>query len=303
MAGVQTPTLRERIRLRNRIKTATETEAVGFQTMSRSTQITLYVTGTLVSVLMLFPFYWMVVTALRPLGFEADLSIIPRPYLAFENFTRAWGARDFTRYTINSTIITLVATVLTVFLNALAGFAFAKYRFPGRDIIFYAVLATMMVPFHITMIPVFVTLAKLNLIDTHLGVILPSAASAFGIFLIRQYMQSIPDELLDAARIDGASELGIFFRIIVPLSMPALAVLTIFSFLWRWNDFLLPLLVLTSPDMQTLPIGIATFIGEYRADWPAVMAVSLVSIMPTIIVFLFFQRYFVSGISMTGMKG
>jgi ABC-type glycerol-3-phosphate transport system permease component len=153
------------------------------------------------------------------------------------------------------------------------------------------------------MIPVFVTLARLNLVNTYWGVILPGVASAFGIFLIRQYMQSIPDDLLDAARIDGASELGIFFRIIIPLSKPALAVLVIFSFLGRWNDFLLPLLVLISPSMQTLPIGIASFIGEYRADWPAVMAVSLISILPTVIVFLFFQRYFVSGMAISGMKG
>ena len=275
----------------------------GYGRMSSQTKVLLYIVGAVVTVLMLFPFYWMIVTALRPPGTEADLTFIPQPYLAFENFTRAWNERPFTQFTINSTIIAVVGTVLTVFLNALAGFAFAKYRFPGREILFYAVLATMAVPFHITMIPVFVTLARLNLVNTYWGVILPGVASAFGIFMIRQYMQSIPDDLLDAARIDGASELGIFFRIIIPLSKPALAVLVIFSFLGRWNDFLLPLLVLISPDMQTLPIGIASFIGEYRADWPAVMAVSLISILPTVVVFLFFQRYFVSGMAISGMKG
>jgi ABC-type glycerol-3-phosphate transport system permease component len=280
-----------------------DTTAGGYRRMSNQTKVLLYIVGAVVTVLMLFPFYWMIVTALRPPGTEADLTFIPQPYLAFENFARAWNERPFTQFTINSTIIAVVGTALTVFLNALAGFAFAKYRFPGREALFYAVLATTAVPFHITMIPVFVTLARLNLVNTYWGVILPGVANAFGIFLVRQYMQSIPDDLLDAARIDGASELGIFFRIIIPLSKPALAVLVIFSFLGRWNDFLLPLLVLISPDMQTMPIGIASFIGEYRADWPAVMAVSLISILPTVVVFLFFQRYFVSGMAISGMKG
>lgn len=277
--------------------------AGGYRRMSTRTKVLLYIIGAVVTALMLFPFYWMIVTALRPVGSEADLSFIPQPYWAFENFARAWSERPFTQFLVNSTVIAVVGTALTVFLNALAGFAFAKYRFPGREILFYAVLGTMAIPFHITMIPVFVTLANLNLVNTYWGVILPGVASAFGIFLVRQYMQSIPDDLLDAARIDGASELGIFFRIILPLSKPALAVLVIFSFLGRWNDFLLPLLVLISPGMQTLPIGIASFIGEYRADWPAVMAVSLISILPTVIVFLFFQRYFVSGMAISGMKG
>jgi alpha-1,4-digalacturonate transport system permease protein len=188
-------------------------------------------------------------------------------------------------------------------LNALAGFAFAKYTFPGREILFYMVLATLMVPFQITMIPIYVTIAKLGLINSYWGVILPGAASAFGIFLIRQFMQSIPDELLDAARIDGASELGIFLRIVAPLSGPALAVLAIFTFLARWNDYLLPLLVMNRQAMFTLPIGITNFIGEYRAEWSLVMAVALISIIPPVLLFVFFQRYFVSGIAMTGMKG
>ncbi len=193
--------------------------------------------------------------------------------------------------------------MLAVALNALAGFAFAKYKFPGRTVLFYLVLATLMVPFQITMIPTYVTVAKLGLINNYWGVILPGTASAFGIFLVRQFMQSIPDELLDAARIDGSSEFGIFVRIIVPLSGTVLAVLGILTFLYRWNDYLLPLLVLNRQQMFTLPIGITNFIGEYQAEWSLVMAASLVSIVPTVGLFLFFQRFFVSGIAMTGMKG
>jgi alpha-1,4-digalacturonate transport system permease protein len=264
-----------------------------------------YVLLSVVSVLMLFPFVWMISTALRPEGHQAELSLIPQPYLAFENFARAWTYPHtlFNQYAINSLVIAVVSTVLAVSLNALAGFAFAKYNFPGRTVLFYLVLATLMVPFQITMIPTYVTVAKLGLINNYWGVILPGTASAFGIFMVRQFMQSIPDELLDAARIDGSSEFGIFVRIIVPLSGTVLAVLGLLTFLYRWNDYLLPLLVLNRQQMFTLPIGITNFIGEYQAEWSLVMAASLISIVPTVALFLFFQRYFVSGIAMTGMKG
>jgi alpha-1,4-digalacturonate transport system permease protein len=264
-----------------------------------------YALLSVVTVLMLFPFVWMISTALRPQGHQSELSLIPQPYLAFENFARAWTYPHtlFNQYAINSLVIAVVSTVLAVALNALAGFAFAKYKFPGRTVLFYLVLATLMVPFQITMIPTYVTVAKLGLINNYWGVILPGTASAFGIFLVRQFMQSIPDELLDAARIDGSSEFGIFVRIIVPLSRTVLAVLAILTFLYRWNDYLLPLLVLNRQQMFTLPIGITNFIGEYQAEWSLVMAASLISIVPTVALFLFFQRYFVSGIAMTGMKG
>jgi len=273
--------------------------------LSTAQQTILHAALIVMALLMFFPFFWMIATALRPPGQEADISLIPQPYLAFENFSRAWNypRAPFPQYTINSFIIAIVSTVLGVALNSLAGFAFAKYRFPGREVLFYLVLATLMVPFQITMIPIYVTIAKLGLINNYWGVILPGAASAFGIFLIRQFMQSIPDELLDAARIDGASELGIFVRIVVPLSGPAMAVLAIFTFLARWNDYLLPLLVMNRQAMFTLPIGITNFIGEYRAEWSLVMAAALFSIIPPVLLFLFFQRYFVSGIAMTGMKG
>jgi ABC-type glycerol-3-phosphate transport system permease component len=258
-----------------------------------------------VSVLMLFPFVWMISTALRPAGHQAELSLIPQPYLAFENFARAWTYPHtlFNQYAINSLVIAVVSTLLAVALNALAGFAFAKYKFAGRTLLFYLVLATLMVPFQITMIPTYVTVAKLGLINNYWGVILPGTASAFGIFMVRQFMQSIPDELLDAARIDGSSEFGIFVRIIVPLSGTVLTVLGLLTFLYRWNDYLLPLLVLNRQQMFTLPIGITNFIGEYQAEWSLVMAASLISIVPTIALFLYFQRFFVSGIAMTGMKG
>lgn len=264
-----------------------------------------YVLLSAVSVLMLFPFVWMISTALRPQGHQSELSLIPQPYLAFENFARAWTYPHtlFNQYAINSVVIAVVSTFLAVALNALAGFAFAKYRFPGRTVLFYLVLATLMVPFQITMIPTYVTVAKLGLINNYWGVILPGTASAFGIFMVRQFMQTIPDELLDAARIDGSSEFGIFVRIVVPLSGTVLTVLGLLTFLYRWNDYLLPLLVLNRQQMFTLPIGITNFIGEYQAEWSLVMAASLISIAPIVALYLYFQRFFVSGIAMTGMKG
>jgi ABC-type glycerol-3-phosphate transport system permease component len=273
--------------------------------LSLGAQLALHATLILVAVAMFFPFLWMIATALRPQGHEADLSLVPQPYLAFENFARAWNFRGsfFFQWTVNSILTSTIATALAVLLNSLSGFAFAKYQFKGRDLLFYAVLATLMIPFQVTMIPVYITLARLGLVNTYWGVILPGTASAFGIFLIRQFMQTIPDELLDAARIDGSSELGIFARIIVPLSMPAMAVLAIFTFLGRWNDYLLPLLIMNRRQMYTLQLGIVNFMGEYRAEWNLLMAVSLLSILPTVAVFLFFQRYFVRGIAMTGMKG
>lgn len=280
-------------------------ERESWRELNSSGKAALYITLSVVAVLMFFPFLWMVATALRPQGHEAELSLIPQPYLAFENFSRAWNFRGsfFAQWTFNSVFVSTAGTILAVVLNSLAGFAFAKYRFRGRDLLFIAVLATLMVPFQVTMVPVYVILAKLGMVNTYWGVILPGTASAFGIFLIRQFIQTIPDELLDAARIDGSSELGIFLRIIVPLSMPAMAVLAIFTFLGRWNDYLLPLLVLNRSQMYTLQVGIVNFMGEYRAEWNLLMAVSLISILPTVAVFLFFQRYFLRGIAMTGMKG
>lgn len=280
-------------------------EGESWRELSASTEAGLYVILVVISVLMLFPFVWMVTTALRPSGYETLQTLIPQPYLAFENFVKAWNYRGtfFTQWFINSVVISVVATFMAVVLNALSGFAFAKYVFPGRDFLFICVLATMMVPFQVIMIPVYVVIAYAGLANNYWGVILPSTASAFGIFLMRQFIQSIPDELLDAARIDGASELRIFRQLIVPLTMPAIAVFSILHFLHMWNDYLLPLLVMTKRQLFTFQIGIVNFQGEYRAEWNLMMSMVLVSIVPTILVFLFFQRYFVQGIAMTGMKG
>jgi alpha-1,4-digalacturonate transport system permease protein len=280
-------------------------EGESWREMTGSAQAGLYVILVLISILMLFPFVWMVSTALRPSGYETIQTLIPQPYFAFENFGKAWNYRGtfFTQWLLNSVYISFVATFMAVVLNALSGFAFAKYNFPGRDFLFLCVLATMMVPFQVVMIPVYVVISALGLANNAWGVILPSTASAFGIFLMRQFIQSIPDELLDAARIDGASELRIFRQLIVPLTMPAISVFAILHFLHMWNDYLLPLLVLTSRQLFTMQIGIVNFQGEYRAEWNLMMSMVIVSVIPPIAIFVLFQRYIVQGIAMTGMKG
>jgi ABC-type glycerol-3-phosphate transport system permease component len=280
-------------------------EAEAWRDVSAGAQVLSYLALVLMTVLLMFPFVWMVSTALRPSGYDFDTSLIPRPHVAFENFGLAWNYPDtmFPQYTINSVIIAVVGTFLAVALNTLSGFAFSKFTFRGRDVLFLLVIATMMIPFQVIMIPVYVTLATLGLVNSYWGVILPSTASPFGIFLMRQFMQSIPNELLDAARIDGTSELGIFAWIIVPLSMPAIAVFAILHFVFLWNDYLIPLLVMNRQEMYTLQLGIKGFMTEYQAKWNYLMAMTLVSLIPTVAVFLFFQKYFVRGIAMTGLKG
>ncbi|HUX88145.1 MAG TPA: carbohydrate ABC transporter permease [Chloroflexota bacterium] len=280
-------------------------EAEAWRDVSVGAQVLSYTMLVVMTALLMFPFVWMVSTALRPSGYDFDTSLIPRPHIAFENFGLAWNYPDtmFPQYTINSVIIAVVGTCLSVVLNTLSGFAFSKFSFRGRDVLFLLVIATMMIPFQVIMIPVYVTLATLGLVNTYWGVILPSTASPFGIFLMRQFIQSIPNELLDAARIDGTSELGIFTWIVVPLAMPAISVFAILHFVFLWNDYLLPLLVMNRQEMYTLQLGIKGFMTEYQAKWNFLMAMTLVSLIPTVAVFLFFQKYFVRGIAMTGLKG
>jgi multiple sugar transport system permease protein/alpha-1,4-digalacturonate transport system permease protein len=192
--------------------------------------------------------------------------------------------------------------VLTVFINLFCGYTFAKFRFPGRNMLFFAILGALMVPIQVILVPEFLIVSWLGLLNTHLGVILPRAAEAFGIFMVRQFMVSIPDELIEAARLDGAGEFAIFLRIVLPLSKPIIAVLVIFTFMWRWNDFAWPLVALTDRDMFTIPLGLNLLRGEVNPDWGNVMALALLSLMPMLVIFLAFQRYLVQGIASTGLK-
>lgn len=257
----------------------------------------------LVAIWILFPFYWMLVTAVKP----SPEVLTPTPRLwpsqwQWSNFTVALQKIPFMQFVKNSLIVASVAVVLTVAMNSLAGFTFAKYRFKGRDLMFMMVLATLMVPVHITMAPLFYILAKLGWLNTYAGLIVPRLAEPFGLFLSRQFMLSIPDELLEAARVDGAGELRIFGSIVLPNSKPLIAVLVIFTFMWRWNDLVLPLMVITEPAMRTVQLGLSQLRGLHYVEYNDLMAVTLLSIIPIQIVFLIFQRYFVQGITVSGMK-
>ncbi|AKI98336.1 sugar ABC transporter permease [Kosmotoga pacifica] len=252
---------------------------------------------------MAIPFFWMVSTSFKN---PDEIYIFPprwiphRPTLS--NYIELFESVDFARPLLNTIIVAVVSTFLSVMLSAMAGYGFAKFRFRGKEKLFLMVLATLMVPGQMTLIPVYLILNSMNLLNTYAGLILPGVASAFGIFFMRQFIMSIPDELIDAAKIDGAKEFFIFLKIILPLSKPALATLTIFNFVGAWNSFLWPLIVATDEKMYTLPVAISVVQGQYGEKIALQMSGSFIVIIPIIIVFLFAQKYIIKGLSMTGMK-
>jgi multiple sugar transport system permease protein len=258
--------------------------------------------------IMIAPFLWMLTTSLseakdvwkaKSIWWEGW---IPTKFV-YQNYIEAFRVVPFAKFYMNSIFVTLAITAGTVFTSSLAGYAFARLSFPGRDRIFMIYLATLMLPGVITMIPVFILLSKLGLIDTYRAIILPGIFTAYGTFLLRQFFMSLPRALEDAAKIDGCSLLGIYFRIILPLSKPALATLTTFTFMGSWMSFMWPLIVLSSEEKYTLPIGIQYFKSLHSTDWTLLMAGSMMALLPILIVFIFTQRYFVEGIKLSGIKG
>ncbi|MBC8508527.1 MAG: carbohydrate ABC transporter permease [Anaerolineales bacterium] len=219
-----------------------------------------------------------------------------------DNFVEGVESFNFARYLRNSVVVTVFATLLTLLVNSMAAFALSKYQFRGRTAIFLVMISTLMVPLSVVLVPVFLVITKVGWNNNLLGVIVPGAATPTGMFLLRQYMLTIPDELLDAARIDGASEWRIYSQIILPLSRPALAVLTIFSVMWRWNDFLWPLIVLSRSEMFTLQVGLNSFQGELNVQWHLILAMTVLTLLPITIVFGFLQKNITTGIATTGMK-
>ncbi len=223
-------------------------------------------------------------------------------YFGLENYIEGIESFEFGRYLWNSVIVTVVATLLTLLVNSMAAFALSKYRFRGRQTIFLVMISTLMVPLSVVLVPVFLVITKVGWNNNLLGIIIPAAATPTGVFLLRQYMLTIPDELIDAARIDGASEWRIYSQVILPLAKPALAVLTIFSVMWRWNDFLWPLIVLSRSEYFTLQVGLASFQGELNVQWNLILAMTVLTLLPITLVFGFLQRYITTGIATTGMK-
>lgn len=221
---------------------------------------------------------------------------------ATENYTEPLQRFDFLVYLRNSVVVTLSATVITLIINSMAAFALAKYDFRGRQMIFLIIISTLMIPISVILVPVFLVITGIGWNNNLLGVIIPGAATPTGVFLLRQYMLTIPDELLASARIDGASEWRVYWQIVLPLSGPAMAVLAIFSVMWRWNDFLWPLIVLTRSELFTLQVGLAAFQGELNVQWHYVLAMTVLTLLPITLVFAFLQRFITTGIATTGMK-
>ncbi|MGD2206016.1 MAG: carbohydrate ABC transporter permease [Anaerolineae bacterium] len=219
-----------------------------------------------------------------------------------DNYVEGIESFDFAVYFRNSVIVTVFATILTLLVNSMAAFALSKYQFRGRTAIFLVMISTLMVPLSVVLVPVFLVITRVGWNNNLLGVIVPGAATPTGMFLLRQYMLTIPDDLLDSARIDGASEWRIYAQIILPLARPALAVLTIFSVMWRWNDFLWPLIVLSRNEYFTLQVGLNSFQGQLNVQWHLILAMTVLTLLPITIVFAFLQRNITTGIATTGMK-
>jgi alpha-1,4-digalacturonate transport system permease protein len=221
---------------------------------------------------------------------------------AFGNYTELFGKFSFGLYLWNSVFITVVATLLTLLINSMAAFALSKYKFQGQKTVFVLIIATLMIPPTIVLVPVFLVINSVGLLNSLWGVILPAIATPTGVFLLRQYMLTIPDELLEAARMDNASEWRIYWKIVLPLSAPALAVLAIFSVMWRWNDFLLPLIVLSRSEFFTLQLALNSFQGELNTQWNYLLAMTVITLIPITLVFAFLQKYITTGIASAGVK-
>jgi alpha-1,4-digalacturonate transport system permease protein len=269
----------------------------------KGTNLFVWLLLVVAALIVVFPLYWMFATAVRPKKeiFGGGFDLVPST-LVWSNFSDAWNKLPWDQFYINSIAIAAIAVPVTVFINLLAGYTFAKYKFPGRDILFLLMISTLMIPIQVIMVPEFLIVAKLGWVNTWWGVLVPRAAEAFGLFMVRQFMVSIPDELIEAARLDGAGEFAIFRKVVLPLSWPVIAVLSIFTFMWRWNDFAWPLVVLQEQSAYTVPLGLNLMKGQYFTDWTGLMSMSLLSIIPMMLVFIFFQRYFIQGIASTGFK-
>ncbi|MFF1399134.1 carbohydrate ABC transporter permease [Streptomyces sp. NPDC058287] len=264
----------------------------------------LYMLLVIVAVAVLLPFIWMLVSSLKDDRdvFTVPIQWIPREF-KWSNFTSIWTRIPFAAYLGNSLFLSIVITFLQVLTGSFAAYGFAKMRFPGRDVLFVGYIATISVPWQAYMVPQYVIMQKLGLVDSYTSLILIQAFGAFGVFLMRQFYLTIPDELSEAARLDGLSEYGIWARIILPLSKPALASLALLTFVNTWNDYMGPFMYLTDNRLWTVQLGLRAFIGTYDAEFAMIMTGAVLSVIPILAVFLFGQRYFVRGIATTGVKG
>lgn len=253
---------------------------------------------------MLVPYIWMLSSSLK---MNKDVFSFPMQWIPqnprWENFADIWTRIPLGRFIYNTAKLSIIVTILQLLTSSFAAYAFSKLNFRGKNVLFLGYIATIAIPWQAYMVPQFILMRYMGLNNTHLAIILLQAFSAFGVFLMRQFYQGVPDELCEAARIDGLSEYGIWARIMLPLSKPALSTLTIFTFVATWNDFLGPMIYLTDTKLKTIQIGLRMFISQYSAEYGLIMAASVVSIIPVVIVFLGLQKYFVQGVAASGIKG
>jgi multiple sugar transport system permease protein len=268
----------------------------------RVTAIVLHAVVIAGAAVMFFPFLWTIITSITPgAGLTVAPALIPTDP-SFAAYERLFAERPFARVALNSLGIAAATTLVQLFTSATAAYAFSRLPFRGRGVVFAVYLATMMVPLQVLIVPLFVELRTFGLIDTYLGVLLPTFASAFGIFLLRQAVNQVPRELDEAATLDGAGHFRIFVSVIVPNIRPALATLTVFAFMGSWNSFLWPLVVLRSPELHTLPVALAALQGQYLTEWDIVMAGSVVSVLPMLALYVFAQKYVIQGVASSGLK-
>ena len=269
---------------------------------TRTTWLT-YVVTIILALFFIFPIFWITLSSFKSGSemFRYPPTFFPEKF-TLDNYRIAFEKGNFGRYFWNSTVVAVLSTILTVIINTMAGYAFAKYDFKGSKALFIFFISTLMLPLEVLMIPIFHVVKFFGMYNSFAGLIIPPAATPTGVFLLRQYFLTVPTELMESARVDGASETRIFFHIMLPIAKPAMSVLAIFSFMWRWNDFMWPLLVIRDVDKYTVQLALANFSGQYSVDWNSLIAMSVVSVIPVLIIFLLFQKQFVQGMVTSGMK-
>ena len=273
-------------------------------TKTRTMRVILYIVLIALALVMLVPFAWMLSASFK---LDKDVFVFPIQWIPanprWQNYVDIWNKIPLSKFVLNTAKLTVIVTFLQLLTSSFAAYAFAKLDFKGKDLLFLAYIATIAVPWQVYMVPQFMMMRSMGLADTHLAIICLQAFSAFGVFMMRQFYQEIPDELCEAARIDGMNEYQIWYKIMLPLSKPSLSTLTIFTFVNTWNDFLGPLIYLTTESKKTLQLGLRMFISQFGSEYGLIMAASVLSLIPVLVVFLSLQKYFVEGVAASGVKG
>jgi multiple sugar transport system permease protein len=257
------------------------------------------------AVTVFFPFFWMAVTSLKtvPEIQRVPLQILPDDWTNLDNYREVFQRQPFARFLLNSAVVASISALSSAVVSSLAGYGFAKFRFPGHGLFFFAILGILMVPFQSVVVPLYLWVSRLGLLDTYAGILAPDLVSVFGVFLMRQSIEVVPNDYIDAARIDGSSEFGIFWRVILPSVTPAIATLVIIKFMWTWNELFWPLVVVNTPTMKVVTLGLVSFTNMYFIEYNLVTAAAVLSILPILVVFLVCQKWVVRAVVMSGLKG